>query len=107
MKVTSNYQPRNVLYWEDLSEKEQSEFDYLETELQREFARFVRYKGEVISLEEFTVIGHNSNQSTLEGNPYLELSGWQAIRTDSHFSGIVAKYPDNDGDRIILGTCFS
>ena len=97
MKVISNHQPRSVLYWWDLSEKERSEFDYLETELQREFARFVRYKGEVISLEEFTLIG----------NAYPELSGWQAIRTDSYFSGIVAKYLDSDGDQIILGTCFS
>lgn len=89
LKITTNNQPRSILYWCDLSEKERAWFDYYKDETSQEFARFFRYKGEVYDLNEFSVVED-------------QFPGWSAYQSDSFFSGIVIRFTE-DYEEVVVG----
>ena len=92
--IVSNRQARDVLYWHDLTAKEQAQFDYLDTEQAQEDATFFRYKGATYNLGEFM----RTNSP--------ELKAWDGIATDSYFSGTLVKMVDH-GEGVIVGRCYS
>lgn len=96
--VLTNHHERPVLNWLELSDKERAEFDYLNTEQEREEAEFVRYKGEVYDL-------HDGFEP-----PPQALNSWSGYRPDSYFSGLVLRYPKDDGEivfeYVVVGTYF-
>lgn len=96
MKITTNNQPRPILFWSDLTDKEQRDFDWLETEEDQAFAHFFRYKGQVYCLDEFV--------NTHQFGPF---SGWHGLQATSAFSGVLVKINHGNSDEVIVGYCYS
>jgi hypothetical protein len=90
MKIRTNNVPRPLLCWHALTEAEQAEFDYLDTQGKRESASFFRYQGRVYDL------------SDMEQAP-AELHDWSGYKPDSYFSGVVVKLAPSDNE-VIVGT---
>jgi hypothetical protein len=87
-KIITNHQYRNLTYGYELSDKEKAEFDYIDEE-EMDMHNFLRYRGEVIDFDEFL---HSPN-----------INGWDGIRGDSFFSGVVVKIDPQDSDRVMCG----
>jgi len=87
MKVITNNVPRQTLNLEDLSEKEKKEFpgDIDSSGL------YFRYKGQVYSDQEFM---------------NFEFMGWDGIKNDTFFSGILVKFSE-DLETVIVGRYYS
>lgn len=99
MKIVCNNVPRNLIYGYELSEKERSEFDYIESE-EFEMHGFFRYKGEIYDMGEFTRI-----DSAIA--PHPQRDGWERFdgyASDSFFSGVLVKCVDSD--RVLVATYF-
>lgn len=96
MKIVTNNQPRPLLDWSNLSEKEQQEFDWLETEEEQCSADFFRYKGQVYCLDEFV-------RTDTDG----ALSNWDGLHATSAFSGVLVKFVPDIDDEIVVGRCYS
>ena len=96
LTITCNYQFRDVLYWYQLTEKEQKEFDYMLTSDARstDDGCFFRYRGVAYDLGEFMRV---------DGAMFGKLAKWDGYQSDSYFSGIVVRY-NRDCDAVIAGT---
>lgn len=92
MKIVTNNQPLPLLDWSNLTEKEQAEFDWLETEDEQCSADFFRYKGQVWCLDEF---------DTTESDG--KLSEWDGLCSTSAFSGVLVKHIRGLDDEIVVG----
>tara|TARA_R110002074_G_scaffold254109_1_gene426197 strand:- start:71 stop:334 length:264 start_codon:yes stop_codon:yes gene_type:complete len=87
MEVITNNHYRNILNAYDLTSKELKGFEYLgEGE-----GSFIRYKGRVWDLGEFT---------------QTDLEGWDGISCDTYFSGAVVKF-SKDYETVKLGYVYS
>ena len=89
MHIISNNQWRFLIYWWDLTEKEQKEFDCEGVEDDTYF----RYRGQVYSL---------SNFMRIEENHPLHCLNWHGHHGQSYFSGIIIKI-DDCNDAVIVG----
>ena len=87
MTIKTNNHSRAILNAYDLTPAELEAFDYLEDGE----GSFIRYKGKVWELGEFT--------ST-------NLEGWEGISSDTAFSGAVIKLSE-DGDSVKIGYVYS
>lgn len=87
--VVTNNRPRLLLTWDELTPKEQREFDYLEGEARYD-TDFVRYRGWVYDLGEFERSGES-------------LPAWEGVQANSYFSGILVRYCEGDRDRVVMG----
>lgn len=93
LTIITNGHSRDILCWEELTVKEQSEFDWIEG-ASFDYS-FFRYKDEVYCLSEFMAIRDHPNE---------EFSSWDGYMSDSYFSGVLVKYPQDDfNDGIIVG----
>lgn len=92
-RIISNRQPRDVLGWHDLAEKERAEFDYLDSDAARDCASFARYRGAVYDLGEFM-------------RAPADLAPWDGYATDTYFSATLARFVDG-GDAVVMGRCYS
>lgn len=108
IKIITNNVPRDVIEGYQLTEKERSEFDYINwdaVEDGRDSASFFRYHGQLYYMES-------------EGTPAFA-PGWDAYLSDSFFSGIVYRFPvdtdspaNRDGDvnydweKVVVGTYY-
>ena len=90
MDVSTNNKSRLLLSWYELSEKEKRQFDYLDSDCSNSF---VRYKGDVYDLGEFSKWTFNNI--------------WDGYLGDTYFSGIVFRFAKEgdrkDYDRVIVG----
>lgn len=100
-QITTNHQPRALLFWSDLTEKEQANFDFFDT---TDGMDYFRYRGEVYALNEFLSAG-TAWSCLPENHPFRQ---WDGHLTDSFFSAVVIKYPREfgyiDSEHIIVGT---
>lgn len=100
LTVITNNQSRLLLNWNELTDKEKSEFDYLKTEDRQAEASFFRYRGWVYDVSEFT--------STVNVGP---LASWHGYASDTFFSGVCIRWLIEDGcydyDRLIVGRYYS
>jgi hypothetical protein len=97
LKIRTNCQPRNVLRWWDLTDKERAEFDYIaENDATTEGAEFGRYRGVVYDL-------HDMERGFGGAAMPEQFEGWDNYQSDSYFSGILIRWVDN-GDRVIFAT---
>lgn len=91
LTIITNHHVRPVLYWHDLTEREQSnlcQYDNIQDSL------FCRYKGRVYDLlGEFLATNHFGIE-------------WDYYMGDSYFSGVLYKWAD-DNDFVIVGTYIS
>lgn len=92
LTITTNNQPRFLLNWFDLTDKERSEFDYLKTEEEQSEHQFFRYRGWTYDLGEFMRAPE-------------ELKPWHGYHGDSYFSGILVKYVGDES--VICATYYS
>ena len=100
LTVVTNNVPRDVVEAYELSEAERSEFDYLDWEaIERgeDSASFIRYRGELIDLGEFERWDNPASPTR---------QGWDGIRTDSFFSGLLVRYCD-DFERVVVARYYS
>ena len=91
LTIRTNGQYRPVLCWENLTEKEKSEYD-IETFYN---SSFFRYRGWVYTLEDFMRVDNNA--------PF---TGWDGYHSDSFFSGVLVKY-SSCGDAVKVATYLS
>lgn len=91
MTITTNNVPRDLIYWCELTSKEQKEFDYLED---KSGEQFFRYRKHTYHLGEFQHTEH------------LPFKGWSGYASDSYFSGVLIKF-DCDYEHIIVATYYS
>jgi hypothetical protein len=87
MKITTNNHYRDLLTEYDLTSKELESFDYLEDGE----GSFIRYRGRVWELGEFT---------------RTEIEDWDGISSDTYFSGAVIKLSE-DGETVKVGYVYS
>ena len=104
LKIISNHHKREILYWNELLDKEKLEFDWIIDNNDDPFDfSFFRYKDNVYCLSDFMRIDKYA--------PFPNY--WNGYSSDSFFSGILIKYPytdDNefdDTDFIIVGWYYS
>lgn len=93
MKIITNNDPRPVLTWYDLTDFEQSNFDYLDSDDAQANASFVRYRGWVYDLGEFMRAPD-------------DLKPFHGYTSDSAFSGVLCRFVDH-GDSVIMGRYYS
>lgn len=97
LTIVCNNVPRDVVDAFELTAAEREEFDYLDWQALEEgtdSASFVRYKGELIDLGDLEVMGQNPT------SPFWGL-GWDGMRSDSFFSGVLVRWVDN-WERVIV-----
>lgn len=108
--VTTNNVPRDLLQWDELTDKERDWYlDLLDTP---EDYHYLRYRGSVHLFEDFVRIermGERTNSFTItapEGSPLLH---WDGAMSDSYWSGIVVRFAigddgsSTDTERIVVG----
>src|SRR5690606_15213267 len=103
--IITNNQPRDLISWYDLTEKEQADFDYVED---GQFSGF-RYKGQVYDLGEFVRILSRSQQNNGYYNSFAHtcddgdvMLQWSGVQSETYFSGVLVKYT-SDFESVIVG----
>ncbi len=91
MEIKTNHQWREFIYWHELTEKEQQEFDYMDIE-EQENVTFLRYRNWVYSLDCF-----------MRSDSFPQ---WDGYHGDSFFSGVLIKL-SNDGSMYKIATYYS
>lgn len=92
VRVITNNVPRDILHWQELTDSERAEFDYVDTDKRRDNFRAFRYQGEVYDLGEFV---STWSDQTLSNNTPDVFDGWDGYHSDSFFSGgMVVRYVD-------------
>ena len=89
VNIITNVHERELISWNDLTEKEQNDHDYLSWDDHDE-KLFARYKGEVYFTGDF-ILG-----ATIPIQ-------WDGIKQDTFFSGILMKFVEEDTDYVIMG----
>jgi hypothetical protein len=97
MQIKTNNHVRLILDWDQLTKKEQKEFDWMDEE-DKIGADFVRYKGNVYYINDF-----------MRCPPGVEeFKGWDGYEADSYFSAVLVKWPDKfDMDRVVMARIYS
>lgn len=96
MKLTTNNVPRDLIYFSDLTEKEQKNFDWYDDD-ENSGLDFFRYRGNAYCLSEFMRV------TKLEREWFKD---WDGYMSDSYFSGIVVRYV-NDFEQVVVGSYYS
>lgn len=106
LTIITNNVPRDVVEAHELTLAEREDFDYLDwqaIEDGRDSASFVRYKGSLVPLDEFT------RWTGPEDSP---LAVWDGYMSDTFFSGWLIRYVrEDDGtvdaERVVMGRFYS
>ena len=122
-KFTTNYQPRDVLYWWNLTDAEQREFDYLVPKdywsadkiREREDGystgegfdddpcnEFMRYRGVIYDLHEFE--RWPDGLGNLPKYFAQDKAFVVGFRSDSYFSGVFIWYEDDNFEEVRAAT---
>ena len=101
MKIYSNYQPRPLLDWSELTPEQQSEYDYL-LDNDGISTMFFKYKGDIYCLDDFSWVSLSS--LTQQGKPRIP-NFWDGYMSDTFFSGVLIKY--HHDEEIIVGRYFT
>lgn len=100
MTIKTNHVPRPVIDAYELTADERSQFDYLNwdaIDTGSDSASFLRYRGELYDLGEF---------STTRGMPeFSPLTAWDGYLSDSYFSGVLVRYTE-DCEYVIAATFY-
>lgn len=89
MQIVTNNQPRPIIYWHELTEKEKAEFDYM-TGDDANYSSFFRYKRWVFTLSDFM----------RDGTP----DGWHGASAQSAFDAVLVRIVDSE--TVIVGRAF-
>jgi len=100
LKIITDNKYRPVLYWHDLTPKEQEEYAYLEA-VDKGFDVFFRYRKWCYYLGDFIRVDYNA--------PFKEnipFKGWDGYHANSFFSGVLVRYSEC-GDAVKVATYIS
>lgn len=103
VKVTTNNASRLLVDAYEMTAKEREAFDYLDwdaIESGEDSPTFVRYRGELIPLNDFSASWGLRSESGLPD--WLE--GWDGFLAGSMSTGLVIKFVRDDNDRVIIGS---
>ena len=89
MKIITNNHYRPVLYWHDLTEKEQKELKDLYDTVEE--SSFFRFNDWCYDFNDFLRVNDNLNGKGTEH----ELYGWDGYKNESFFSSVLVKYDDS------------
>lgn len=97
MKVTTDHRPRRLEAWIDLPEKQRDDYDYLD-HTEHFTPRFVRYRGAWYDTFDTQPIRTGKKQLMYECvvDESSPLSKWDAMLTETFFSGVLFKFVDED-----------
>lgn len=96
MQIKTNNQPRDLITYDELTVKQQAELGELELEEVESWKGFV-FKGQVYSLDDFTIYPEGSEEKAL---------GWDGGMAQSAFHAVVVKIADSDFDSVVVGQVF-
>jgi hypothetical protein len=105
MKVVTNNVPRDVIDAWRLTREERGEFDHLDWEAidaGTDTASFIRFKGQLYDLGEFSPDYGITRGSGLPAH----LATWDAYMSEHAFSALVIRWMD-DCERVIVGRVLS
>jgi hypothetical protein len=95
LTIKTNNVPRYTVDGYELSPKERKDFDYYKPD-DLDCATFFRYRGNVYDVAEFMRV-----------DGIAEFKGWHGYSSDSYFSGILIKFPEDDQESVIVATYYS
>lgn len=96
MQIKTNNQPRDLITYDKLTLKQQTELGELELEEVERWKGFV-FKGQVYCLDDFTIYRDGSEEKAL---------GWDGGMAQSAFHAVVVKLADTNFDSVIVGQVF-
>ena len=82
MQIITNNIPRQLIFGYELTDKEKTDFNYLDD---IDSHNFIKYKGFIYDVNEF--------MSTYNMD---SLKDWDGYSSDSYFSGVLIKFIDSD-----------
>jgi hypothetical protein len=97
LTIKTNNHFRPILHGFELTEKEQSEFDWIDFSVEGEgfYGMFFRYKRQVYCLDNFMRLAGKD-----------AYGDWHGVNQTSAFSGILVRLSD-DGEGVVVGTYYS
>ena len=107
MKITTNWQPRDLQDWHGLPHRVQSDFDYLSDDDKWQ-DRFVEYKGEwydVFDTQCLSKCPLDRRICDWPIQPDHPFWPWDSVASESAFSGVLFKWTTDD--RIIVGRYYA
>lgn len=106
ISITTNGHARELLAYAELTDKERAAFDYLDEGESWDY-RFARYRGNVIDVSDMQCVSVSPAFQTFGVNvmPESPLAAWHGVASDSYWSGIVARYCD-DNEHVVIGRYF-
>jgi len=94
MEVITNNHPRDLLRYDELSEKDQIWFNFPGADE----CDYVRYKGMAYCVSDFMRTTFTSD----------EFKGWDGYEADTFFSGVLVKFVrESMGEQVIMGRYFT
>lgn len=104
MHIITNWQARPLFALADMPEKDRKEFDYVDDEFS---VRFARYRGQWIDCNDTQRIEPDTGKAHRMGwamrvHPGSPLCHFDAIISDSYFSGMLVRFSD-DRESVIIG----
>ena len=100
MTIKTNYVPRITIYGCELSEDERKDFDYVDD---IDSHTFFRYRGQVYDPGDFITTSAGPWNHGLPD----EFRNWHGYASDSYFSGVLIRFPNNNDETIICARYFS
>ena len=112
LTVTTNYKPYQLVSFHDLPPKVMIDFDYIEDEDDMHTDRFVKYKGawyDTLDAQEIRV--SNDHDRPMGWAMYVAtdhlFADWNAVVSETFFSGVLFKFINDDYDHVICGSYYS
>lgn len=112
IRIRTNNVPRDIINAWELTPAERAEFDYLDwsaIETGNYSREFVRYRGQLYDLSEFSrIIPPGSARMHPMECDSRSFIGWDGYLSDSYFSGLLIRWERDDhgnidGERVIVG----
>lgn len=104
--VVTNGRPRPVTYDYELDARERAMFDHLDwdaIERGEDSALFVRYRGDLLALSEFSAFTGLNRDASLPD----PLAGWAGYLSESMFSALVIRFTDDTFEHVVVGRVLS
>lgn len=99
LTIITNNHWRNFLYGYELTEKERSDFDYIDDVNSHSF---IRYRSVIYDPDEFMPCPNNTTMRL----DYPDFCTWDGYQSDSFFSGVIIRYSP-DYEQYQIGTYIS
>lgn len=94
VRIVTNNVPRDLLMWEELTEEERKEFDWIKNP-EDTGLDFFRYRDWTYSTQDFMRISEHA--------PFT--GKWDGYSSDSFFSGVLIRYVQ-DNERVVVATYY-